>query len=446
MLERLLTSLRPTEPAPTWATVRSSPGFEQALGTLSPEACAELASIIVECWGEAAKDDRDMVLDVLAKRVPLLEDGQRLWSALDALVWACLATSEGELGTGVGATLADGLADLLERDLPTLRGLPSDDIEVGEAALRSRAALGATVDLIMAAAAHEFRLLGWLQRISADPPPSLASPLARAAGRLGELADHPMLGTLLERCLAQPDAAGDAAVEMGHRHVRTALRGEADDPIEELRRARRMYADAERDEHRPDATAYGLALDAVLAFAAGASRDALDGPLDELQDAVTDLIAYSDDGDAPSRTLRLGTAWLEMAGRIRAAARGDRDSELLDPQSALTPLLGLYADTRLRVIDGPQDDLAIVLHPPIERWIADEPVRRATLDALARRLPEGSELRQAAEALASLTGDSQGKAWKFRCQPGSPGRWGLHASRRRIPTRRRPPCAPSKGC
>ena len=287
---------------------------------------------------------------------------------------------------------------------------------------RARFALGAATDLVCAEVVTPYELLALLDKLVGSLPNELASPVARASGRLAEQRDDDLFRRLLEAALAIPDGVADASIELGHFHLRAAgVRGD----IDELARARRCYDDAIRaDEERPDAAAFRASADIVLSFAAGAGEQAIAEIADDLQHAVWALRTYATEA-TPSRALDQISSWLQFAFTIRNAAAVLSMRGVLDLSNSLRALLDVYSDARTRVLGPNGPGITHILRPRIERWVAENQLSRAALEQLTNDLPNDSPQRAAAQQLLEVTIDDPGKALWFRCRPASPGCSGL---------------------
>ena len=432
MLAERLAALGAIDAAPAWhELVEAVPDVGAEIDQLPAALLSVLTEALIDSWDTIGLDQRELVVRCAVGRLSALEDPLSFASVLDRLTPAAVA-----VGPGAVDALQQTCATLVQArvDLGTAHELPAG-------AIRARFALAAWADLVCANATTSYRFMADLEELRKMMPPDLAAPAARAAGRVAEQLDDPLLEEVMRAALEVEDAVGDACVELGHHAVRSAARaGSLDEAAAVLRSALELYGDAASSEElRPDATAYAAAVELTLGFLAGATADALAEPSDRMVSAARELRAHLDDG-APSRPMDHLAAWLTLGARLRGAAERMEGRGLLDLRAGLLALLDLYADSRLRVL-GETDvsaDLQIVIGPRIEHWIATNPVPRDALVALQVELGEASPLHGPVGNLLEVT-EEPGKASRSRFQPGLPGCWALDNC---PPETRTPPIAP----
>lgn len=395
-----------TDPPPAWGELRQDPGFAEDLASLEPVHCAVLAEVVERDYRDIDREDLALVLDALVAGVVNIDDGLMFASAVERVVWACVIADAEDVPSVPGAAFATKLTDVVAEYLAEPAAFEDD----GERSLRCYFAVGAACDLVCAGQAREFGLFGVFERASQAMPAVLAGAIARAAGRVGDLVDDPIVESTLTRCLAHAVAGSDAALELGHLELRRAFSGAPEQIGPALDTALSYYRDAATDEQRPDARAHAAAVEVLLAFVAGTAADAIAEQLVVLHRAVADLASGVETGDTPSRGLSSTAAWLRMSGRLRDAAHRDPDDDALQPEQALVPLLDLYADSRVRVVGDEHLDLAVAIRPAVSSRLAAR-TTRPVLEALARRLPDGTAAQKAAQELAELeVGEGLGKA------------------------------------
>jgi hypothetical protein len=418
VIDERLNALGPSDPVPRWGDLtKGEKNVEDQLDSAAPEHVAVLAEVLAESWDELGPDLRAELTQRLAARLQIVEDPLAYAAALDRLVPAAAAVG-GDTVRRIQSLLIAELAALAANVKPPVDG-----------AARVRFALGSATDLICANVVSPYELLAVLDKLVGSLPTEIASPVARAAGRLAEQREDDLFRRLLEAALAIPEGEADASIELGHFHLRDAgARGD----IDELARARQFYDDAlKADEDRPDAAAFRAAVDLILSFAAGAGEDAISAIADDLQRSVRALGMYAT-GGTPSRALHQIGTWLEFGFTVRSAAAVLSMRQLLDLSAALRALLDVYSDARTRVLGPGGTGITHILRPRIEQWVAENQLSRAALEQLASDLPHGSLQRAAAERLLDVTLDDPGKAPWFRCRPASPGCSGLRISQQPI--------------
>jgi hypothetical protein len=428
MLAERLADLHPAQAAPSWRELTDDErDVPEQVRTLPGEALPVLTEVLVDSWDEIPEDDRAQLCALVASRLQDVEDSLGFAAALDRLTAAAAV---------VRAPAADELQDRLLETIREHLGHDADE----QAAPRARFALGAAVDLVCAGAAQRYALMALLDQLRRELRADLASPAARAAGRLAEEDDDPLYRQVLERALEFDDGQADACVELGHTHLRQGAAAKAfEDARSALVEAQRFYRDAiAADETRPDAAAFAAAVELTLAFAGGAEADALAAPAAEIERAAWELAAYQPE-DAPSRTVEHVASWLTLVARLRGAAEVLDGRGLLDLQRALLSLLDVYADSRVRVLGMRWPSLRVVIAPRIEQWVSDNEVPRAALAELRERLSENDALREPIERLLAIAAEPPGKPWRSASQPDSPGCSALGDSPLPTPTGHRKP-------
>jgi hypothetical protein len=429
MLAERLAALGPTDPAPAWDQLVDGTGdVGAAIADLPAELVAPLSEALVGSWDAIDGEHRAAALHGALGRLRDLEDPLAFAATLDRLTPAVVAA-----GDEAPEQLQETCAALVRARIETDREGQQSPSET-----RARLALGAWADLVCADVTSPYRLLADLDRLRGKMPADLASSAARAAGRLADYRDDDVLEAVMRAALAIDDAVVDASVELGHHNVRLAARaGTADAAVALLRAAGELYAEAAaHEEMRPDATAYGAAVELTLAFLSGADAEMLAEPADRMVLAAREMRAHLDD-EGPSRAWDPLAAWLTLAARLRGAAERMEGQGLLDLRAALLSLLDLYADSRLRILGLEQTspDLQIVIGPRIERWVSENPLTREALLALRDELGDSSAMYAPLTRLLEVTEDPGRARWS-RFPPGSPGFWALGSCPRT--TRRQP--------
>lgn len=415
MLEATLQALRVTDAPPSWRELTAGESdVSGQTAAIAPQHFPVLTEILSASWEELDGRERQDLTQLLAARLVEIDDPVGFASSTDRLTAAAVA-----LGGAAASALEQALLDLLVADCAA-----AGDV-------RARFALGACTDLVCFGAVTPYRLQATLDAFAAALPTALGAPVARAAGRLGEQREDPLYERLLTAALGVEDAVSDASLELGHARLRDAAIG---DSVEQsLAAARAFYRDADAaDESRPDAVAFGAAIDLLTGFAGGAGSEALGATADEMKRAAGELRLFATE-DAPSRTLAHIGEWLEFASRIRTAAAVLELRGVLDLREALGALLDLYRDARTRMLGQHGDGIATLIEPRVERWFAANRVSRAALTQLAGGLPAG-QLRDAAERLLAVADDDPKAQWS-RCRPASPGCSELRDFRRPTPSR-----------
>jgi hypothetical protein len=271
-------------------------------------------------------------------------------------------------------------------------------------------ALEGAARIVLSGAAPEHGLLDRLRRMDrrqelAEIDDDYALRTVRVAGALAEHFDSPTPAGLLRQLIEREDIAEDAAFELGMLAMRQALHTE--DPNQArplLLEARQHLSDAQQDEERPDAVAFGVAIDAILAYSAGtllpeSARAQLDEAILELR---LNLL-----GMPPGwRTPRLDTltAWQHLLDTLTRASDADRPGAWLHAAAVISDLVNVY--TAHRTLDlftpaagQPTSDrpdpaspnahgLHALLAPRVEATLLAQDRGRALLDEWLEELAE----------------------------------------------------------
>ena len=402
---------------PTWADLQAE-GEDDLIGQVAALDIAFLrdaAEMLVVSWTNMDPSDRCSLAEVLGRRLVEITDPLSFASVADTVVAASMVCHCDAPGRFTAASLATALEQALD-------GSDAD-------AVRARPALGGLCDLVASGHAQPYRLLAAMERLSHHLPESLASPAARAAGRMAELRDDSLFQDLLDTAMHHPGAVGDASVEAGHITLRRAFTSpDADTAMTALRDARLLYVDAQAaDPDRPDVQAFIAAIDLLMAYNAGAHVAVLDEPARRMHRAVSELARYDMHGDTPSRPLGAAGDWWAFTAQLRGAAETLAGRHNLDLRRGLLALLDVYAGARIRVLAEGEPGMQTILRPPIDRWVADNLLARSALVSLIEELPGDSAACQAAKKILAVTEGDPGKASRFRSGPDcwEAGRWAL---------------------
>ncbi|RKS68244.1 hypothetical protein BZB76_6498 [Actinomadura pelletieri DSM 43383] len=213
-------------------------------------------------------------------------------------------------------------------------------------------ALEGAARIVLSGAAVEYGLLDRLRRLNrqqelAQIDDGYALRTVRVAGAVAEHFDSPDPARLLNQLLERDDVAEDAAFELGMLTMRKALH--TDDPDHArplLLEARQRLSDAHQDEERPDATAFGAAIDAILAYSAGAPVP--DSVRTQLDEAVPELRLNLLGLPPGWRTPRLDTltAWQRLLDTLTRATDADRPGAWLYAAAVISDLVDVYTAHR----------------------------------------------------------------------------------------------------
>ncbi|WP_344948312.1 hypothetical protein [Sphaerisporangium flaviroseum] len=161
---------------------------------------------------------------------------------------------------------------------------------------------------------------------------------------------------MLEALLARDDVADDAAFELGMLALRRALASsDATEARTLLLTARQRLTDAHAEEERADAAAFGAAVDAVLAYAAGApvTRDTCT----RLAEAVVEFRLNMMGMPAGWRTPRFDTiaAWQQLVHTLEKAQASNEPRAWLHAPALITDLVTVYGAHRSLTLLAPPD-------------------------------------------------------------------------------------------
>ncbi|MEU9836278.1 hypothetical protein AB0D67_32480 [Streptosporangium sp. NPDC048047] len=307
---------------------------EHASELLNRQELPELIQLILaddQASGSAA--GRDFLLAAaVAPRNPLV---------LEAVVEVFLSSTVtvGELG----ADLVDAWLQASREHLDLIGGI----------------ALEASTRLVLAEAGSPYALLDRMARLKRDLPrlsDDFAGRAVRAAGAIAEHFPAPEVPALLEALLARDDVADDAAFELGMLTLRRALASSnAAEARMLLLTARERLTDAHAEEERADAAAFGAAVDAILAYAAGApvTQDICT----RLAEAVVEFRLNMLGMPAGWRTPRFDTiaAWQQLVHTLEKAQASDEPRAWLHAPALITDLVAVYGAHRSLTLFAPTD-------------------------------------------------------------------------------------------
>ncbi|MGW0550113.1 hypothetical protein [Streptomyces altiplanensis] len=239
---------------------------------------------------------------------------------------------------------------------PALAELGDDLVDVWLDTSRQHAdliggiALEASARLVLADASSPYALLDRLKRMRREVPQlndDFAGRAVRVAGAVAEHFPAPEIPALLETLVSVDDVAEDASFELGMLSLRCALEcADAEQARTLLVTARAHFSDAHADEERPDAAAFGVAVDAVLAYCAGAPVLASTHSL--LEEAILEIRLNLLGMPATWRTPRFDTlaAWHQLATTLEQAKAADRPGSWLHAGALISHLVSVYSAHR----------------------------------------------------------------------------------------------------
>jgi hypothetical protein len=177
MLAERLAALGPTDPAPAWSElVEAITDVEGEIAQLPAELLDALSRALVDSWDTIALEERELAVRSAVGRLLDLEDPLTFASVLDRLTPAAV-----RVGAGAVEQLQQTCAALVRARVElgvVHEPLPRET--------RARFALTAWADLVCAHVATPYRFLADLEELRKRMPADLASPAARAAGRVAE--------------------------------------------------------------------------------------------------------------------------------------------------------------------------------------------------------------------------------------------------------------------
>ncbi|MFF2308172.1 hypothetical protein ACFVVP_37400 [Streptomyces sp. NPDC058128] len=211
-------------------------------------------------------------------------------------------------------------------------------------------ALEGTARLVLADASSPYGLLDRLRRMRREVArlsDDFAGRAVRVAGAVAEHFAAPEVSALLETLVSLDDVAEDAAFELGMLTLRRALESaDAEQARTLLVTARSHFSDALADEERPDATAFGVAVDAVLAYCAGVPVP--DITRQRLQEAILEIRLNLLGMPTTWRTPRFDAlaAWHQLATTLEQAQAADRPGSWLHAGALIDHLVAVYSAHR----------------------------------------------------------------------------------------------------
>jgi hypothetical protein len=254
----------------------------------------------------------------------------------------------------LGADLVDAWLDLSRSRLDLLGGI----------------ALEACARLVLAGLATPYGLLDHLRRLLRNQlqqvDDDFAERLVRVAGAVAEHHPAPEPPQLLKALLERDQVADNAAFELGMLALRQAVGApELDQALPLMITARQYLRDAQCEEERPDAAAFGAAVDALLSYSADDAvseecRQQLKGAVLELR---LDLLGLPDGW----RTPRLDTLtyWQRLIDQLERAQHADRAGAWLHAPALIRDLVEVYSAHRtLDLLPVPDDPASDTFRPP----------------------------------------------------------------------------------
>ncbi|WP_326623923.1 MULTISPECIES: hypothetical protein [unclassified Streptomyces] len=211
-------------------------------------------------------------------------------------------------------------------------------------------ALEGSARLVLADASSPWALLDRLKRMRREVPrlnDDFAGRAVRVAGAVAEHFTAPEVPALLETLLGVDDVAEDASFELGMLALRHALECDVAEQARPLLvTARAHFSDAHADEERPDAAAFGVAVDAVLAYCAGVPVPA--STRGRLEAAILEIRLNLAGMPATWRTPRFDTlaAWHQLATALELAQAADRPGSWLHAGALINHLVSVYSAHR----------------------------------------------------------------------------------------------------
>lgn len=211
-------------------------------------------------------------------------------------------------------------------------------------------ALEGSARVVLSGAAAEHGLLDRLRRLNRELEridDDYALRAVRVAGAAAEHFDSPVPAQLLSRLVERDDVAEDAVFELGMLALRHALfSSDTDRARPLLLEARQHFGDAHQDEERSDAAAFAAAIDALLAYSAGALLP--ESARNQLNAAVLNLRLNLLGLQPGWRTPRLDTltTWQHLLDTLTRAQDADRPGAWLHAAAVINDLVDVYAAHR----------------------------------------------------------------------------------------------------
>lgn len=245
-------------------------------------------------------------------------------------------------------------------------------------------ALEALFRLALSGAISKYQTLGLMTELGREEGGLFAEHAAKLTGAAFHIWGEQDLLHALDRLLANQDAEGEAAFELGLAHLARALEGDSLPKIlEGLETAKVFFSHARQaDEDRADAVAYCSSIDLIRGFATGAAAIALRAPLESLMAAVADRDRLLQMGVLPSwlkpRQDR-DIQWAKFLRTVELLANDLERPSWLNAWAVMDRLLDVYDADRTVCAGAGLDEL---LRPRIEAAFARERGLLSHLDDL----------------------------------------------------------------
>lgn len=231
---------------------------------------------------------------------------------------------------------------------------------------------------------------------------------ARHIAKIGGAAFHRWGGddilSMLHRLLANEEAEGEAAFELGLAYLSRALDGSDMAKIQAGLETARLFFEraAKVDDDRADARAYRSAIDLVTGFAAGRGAEEMQDSLGNLKEAGRERAAMLQDGRvaawlAPRRDEDL--EWFSLVRSLEGAAGSLARPSWARAAQTMDGILAIY-NARCTIAHG--DALRSLLRPRIEASFVRERGLAAHLDDLLAEATWPDPQRAIAEELRTV--------------------------------------------
>jgi AraC-like DNA-binding protein len=341
-------------------------GVEAIIADADLLRAAPVLDVLVDMVAAAADADRCRLYDFLAVGFDSARDPQSFRDAIDRLI------SNATLRTSMAQTIVEILTRRIQQ-----RGTERE-------ALIAAYSLEGLFRLSLEGEVSRYRPLLELADVASDSPGTFARHAAKIGGSAFHLWGGEDLLEMLRRLLANEEAEGEAAFELGLAHMSRALNGaDMASVLAGLESSRMFFERASQvDADRADARAYLSAISLVEGFATELEAKEMQNALTTLKEAVRERAAELSAGNVAAwmaPRLDEDLEWFELARRLQHAVEDLARPSWVHAATSMDQILAIY-NARCTIAHG--DGLRSILRPRIEASFVRERGLAAHLDDL----------------------------------------------------------------
>jgi AraC-like DNA-binding protein len=341
-------------------------GVDAILADADQLCAAPILDVLVDLVAAASDAERCRLYDFLAVGFDSARDPQSFRDAIDRLI----------SNTTLRASMAQAVVEILTRRI--------QQRATEREALIAAYSLEGLFRLSIEGVVSRYRPLLELADVAGDAPGTFARHVAKIGGTAFHLWGGDDLLEMLRRLLANEEAEGEAAFELGLAHLSRAL-DSIDMPsvLAGLETSRMFFERASQvDAERADARAYLSAIDLVTGFAAEREAQEMQNVLSALMEAGRERAAELSAGNVAAwlaPRLDEDLEWFELARRLRHAVDDLARPSWVYAAASMDQILAIY-NARCTIAHG--DGLRSILRPRIEASFIRERGLAAHLDDL----------------------------------------------------------------